>query len=374
MGYSPPLSLWRLVEQHVQTHERDEIKSMLGVGVVDETLELHEELHAFLEIWRDCRCNSQKTEEYVKSTRLPEPPGMRDRLVQEIRFFIENVKEKAQEQGSDDSGVLNRYNQNIISYATNGESRASSIDPLMMRPQSVIGRDGKETPSLRYGSPASDRISSSTYSTLSEDVEAMADKLNIIKLDEIVSHLRNRLSEEKEWLVQDLKFLQECIEDENDATSVSHEEPAEPSIGELREERLKLEKDMLSDVFMHQKPLCKGITHLKPVSANKRVAVVPTNGPLKAIHTTAPDGIVLSGNVPDSVIIKAQQKLADNPLNVDSNNAFIVQVDTYSSMSGDTSLHDTHIPVSSTGSTSRPSTARRFRSMVMGTRSSMGDS
>lgn len=42
---------------------------------------------------------------------------------------------------------------------------------------------------------------------------------------------RNRLSEEKEWLVQDLKFLQECIEDENDATSVSHEEPAEPSIG-----------------------------------------------------------------------------------------------------------------------------------------------
>lgn len=60
MGYSPPLSLWRLVEQHVQPHERDEIKSMLGVGVVDETLELHDELEAFLEIWRDCRCNSQR--------------------------------------------------------------------------------------------------------------------------------------------------------------------------------------------------------------------------------------------------------------------------------------------------------------------------
>lgn len=35
----------------------------------------------------------------MKSQRLPEPPGMRDRLVQEIRFFIENVKEKAQEHG-----------------------------------------------------------------------------------------------------------------------------------------------------------------------------------------------------------------------------------------------------------------------------------
>jgi len=34
------------------------------------------------------------------------------------------------------------------------------------------------------------RVSSSTYSTLSEDVEAMADKLNILKVDEVVQHLR----------------------------------------------------------------------------------------------------------------------------------------------------------------------------------------
>lgn len=57
-GYNPPLSLWRLVEQHVEVHEREEIKSMLGGGVVDETLELHSELEAFLDIWRDCRHNA----------------------------------------------------------------------------------------------------------------------------------------------------------------------------------------------------------------------------------------------------------------------------------------------------------------------------
>lgn len=67
---------------------------------------------------------------------------------------------------SDGSGVLNKYNQNIISYAINGESRASSVDPVMMRPQSVIGRDGKETPSMRYGSPASDRWLIKQYYTL----------------------------------------------------------------------------------------------------------------------------------------------------------------------------------------------------------------
>lgn len=55
MGYSPPLCLWKLVEQHVPSHEREEIKSMLGVCTVEETLDLHNEISAYLEIWRECR-------------------------------------------------------------------------------------------------------------------------------------------------------------------------------------------------------------------------------------------------------------------------------------------------------------------------------
>ena len=54
-GYTPPLCLWNLVEQHIPPHERDEIKSMLGTCAVEETLDLHTELSAYLEIWRECR-------------------------------------------------------------------------------------------------------------------------------------------------------------------------------------------------------------------------------------------------------------------------------------------------------------------------------
>ena len=43
-AYEPPLSLWKLVEQHVPYHEREEIKSILGESVVDQSLELHEEV------------------------------------------------------------------------------------------------------------------------------------------------------------------------------------------------------------------------------------------------------------------------------------------------------------------------------------------
>lgn len=123
-------------------------------------------------------------------------------------------------------------------------------------------------------------------------------------------------------------------------------------------------------ICRHQRPLSKGISNMKPVTAKKRVAVIPTNGPLKAVHTTAPDGIVLSGNVPDSVIMKAQQKLADHELNVDNNNAYILQVEACSGTGA--ASGDSNITVPTTGS--RPSSARRFRSMVMSARSRAGDS
>ena len=43
-AYEPPLSLWKLVEQHVPYHEREEIKNMLGESIVDQSLELHDEV------------------------------------------------------------------------------------------------------------------------------------------------------------------------------------------------------------------------------------------------------------------------------------------------------------------------------------------
>ncbi|XP_067928818.1 coiled-coil domain-containing protein 24-like isoform X2 [Watersipora subatra] len=341
VGYNPPLSLWRLVEQHVSVNERDEIKNMLGGGVVDETQELHDELQTFLDIWRDCRQNEES-----KSKRLPEPPGIRDRLIQEIKFFVENVREKAQEQGRDETTSLQNYNENVINYAV---KEASGLTPEpFSRPQSILGRDGRDTPSCRQVSPSSDRVSTSTctFSTLSEDVEAMAEKLNILKIDEVVQHLRSYLCEERELLVQDLRFLQECIEEENDHNKTLNQAVLEPTIGELREERLKLEKEMLSNVFAHQKALHGG-NSLKPSSGKTRSPILPSSGPLKAVHSGPPDGIVLAGNVPESVVVKTQQKLHEKYI-------------------------DTDIETENTKPTSasaRPSSAMRFRSMVQNARS-----
>ena len=50
-----------------------------------------------LDIWREMR-----DEEETKAAEwrpLPEPPNIRERLIQEIMFFVDNVKEKAKKKG-----------------------------------------------------------------------------------------------------------------------------------------------------------------------------------------------------------------------------------------------------------------------------------
>lgn len=122
---------------------------------------------------------------------------------------------------------------------------------------------------------------------------------------------------------------------------------------------------------------------LKSSIERTRTAVVPRTGPVKAVHTSAPDGIVLTGNVPESVVTKAQQRLLDEAKEYKKKCAGasqkLVKIGTLSA----NQLADTvtktadqrdngTVVLRSAGSTGRPSSAHRFRSMVMNLRT-MGD-
>lgn len=41
-------SLWRLIEEFVAEPERPEIKEVIGEGLIDETIELHEEVNKII--------------------------------------------------------------------------------------------------------------------------------------------------------------------------------------------------------------------------------------------------------------------------------------------------------------------------------------
>ena len=54
------------------------------------------QVETLLEIWRDYR---SQTENNLMYHRLPEPPAARDRLISEIRFFVDSIREKADNTG-----------------------------------------------------------------------------------------------------------------------------------------------------------------------------------------------------------------------------------------------------------------------------------
>ena len=43
--YEPPPSLWALVESYVSEHEREEIRTVLGESLIEQSQELHQEVN-----------------------------------------------------------------------------------------------------------------------------------------------------------------------------------------------------------------------------------------------------------------------------------------------------------------------------------------
>lgn len=261
-AYEPPLSLWNLVEQHVSPYEQTEIKNMLGESLVDQTLELHGEIDTLLEIWRDYR---YETDDMQPGKILPEPPGQRDRLIQEIQFFVENVKEKAKNNGMNPEKVLRtKYNMDVIDYALDSSRPGTGMGrPSSARPTSAFSREGRDTPMIT--SPTgSDRASFA--STLSEEIESMNDKLNFLKFEEVVQHLRSTIEEEVETLLRDIRFLYECIDDE--ATFRAEKQGTlsrEPTIQDLQQERSKMAKELLDSTIIPTPKTSTGSRHVAPI-------------------------------------------------------------------------------------------------------------
>lgn len=296
-AYMPPLSLWRLVEQHVPPNEQDEIKSMLGESIVDQTLELHNEIHLLLEIWQDYR---DETDHESKSTpTLAEPPHVRERLVQEICFLADNVREKSLRKGIDLPGVLSRHNPQILDYAE--ETRKSG--PGSARPGTARSPDGRQTPL----SPTSQADSRRCLSeAISDDVTSTNKKLNYLDFSEVCSRLKSTLEREMEQLESDIAFLHSCLESEaNIRSSGTPTLSREPTITELREERSLLEKELLSSESIPSTPpvdkpvfapgatptikmqnLRPGITKRKPAQTSSPTGSAKAT-PLRASHNIA---------------------------------------------------------------------------------------
>ncbi|XP_076462816.1 uncharacterized protein LOC143295136 [Babylonia areolata] len=277
-AYHPPLSLWRLVEQNVSPEQQDEIRSMLGTSLIETTLDLHNEIDMLLEIWRDYQDETES--ETPKVHTLAEPPHIRERLIHEICFLAEGVREKSLRKGMNPSDLFSGHNSNILEYAEEAKRSGTSLG--QRRPVSALSLDGRHTPL----SPSELATSRSLLSeTIHDDVSSTADKLNYMHFDQVCSQLRDTLKREAEQLESDVLFLQGCLDQAADTRSqaATPSLSREPTLTELREERSLLEKELLSAQHLPTAPTVSKPSFLaKPSTpAGKVPALTPVKTRLR---------------------------------------------------------------------------------------------
>lgn len=148
-----------------------------------------------------------------RAPKLAEPPVLRQRLTNEIEFFIKHIHEQC----ANNDQILHRrlsngHNWNAINYAlvvgTGEEERR-----IRERPVSARDRQGRETPTLIIPPPASDINDESIARLLSPrskpqvDVETVREKLQNFTLDETIQHLKEAISDDIRNLEEHVTYL-----------------------------------------------------------------------------------------------------------------------------------------------------------------------
>ena len=263
IAYEPPESLWELIKQNVKECELDLMKSTIGESLIDTSIELHQEVETLLDIWRDYRdetiysLNQIIVSNSSSKTFLPEPPDQRERLIKEINFFLKQMREKSDSKTFCNQLTVQKHNLNVINYVLNTASskfddsesmtmfssnESSRLTPKsVMRPSTSMSKTGMMTPCMKTFR------SQNNCSKMSSTLEIVEDKLNVNQIDEIVEHLREVLQEEVDTLLKDIDFLYECIDKESEYRLQSKQTVIEPTLTELKEERKRLEDNILDD-------------------------------------------------------------------------------------------------------------------------------
>ena len=100
------------------------------------------------------------------------------------------------------------------------------------------------------------------HTSINEGLELAVDeeKINCFQIDEVVEHIRELLQQECDILLNDIDFLYQCIDDENEYRQNCekvHLENKEPTLNELKEERRLLESDLMSSHSRNQVKISK---------------------------------------------------------------------------------------------------------------------
>jgi hypothetical protein len=275
---------------------------------------------------------------------LTEPPTIRETMKREIQLFIEQMRKQC---GNDEKTfrahvTSNKHNLKVINYALNIKGSGKNINnnvyklkensTVIERPRTVLDiKTNCETPIIRLNNDNDPSSSSNTsrsgnqtvryrsesktgrlsisrccsrqslnnsnfdiisspilsMNSLQEDTLELLiqndDKINLEHVESISENLRSLLVEECDTLKKDIDFLYECIEAESEYRSEAKDAVCEPTINELKDERRRLEADLLSSKGQNQVNISKLPSSVSSAHNNRAI-----NSPLNYSNRSSP--------------------------------------------------------------------------------------
>ncbi|CAF3845638.1 unnamed protein product [Rotaria magnacalcarata] len=248
--YDKPLSTWKELSTNLNPAERDYVKFYLGQSLIEQCEEIESEVDNLLDIWRDYRNETVANCTDPTHRSLAEPPVLRKRLTTEIEFFVKHIHEQC----AKDDQILRRrlsngHNWNAINYAlvagTGDDERR-----IRERPVSARDRHGRETPILTIPEPAANIDETKIINPLSPrtqsniDINTVRNKLQNFTIDDIIQRLRQAITDDIKTFENHVTYVHEKLEEEADYRAKTRGLLREPTLGELRDERNRLEKEI----------------------------------------------------------------------------------------------------------------------------------
>lgn len=227
---------WDLVMGQCPASELQEVKEVLGDDVIDHLTELQAERQALREIADELADQLDSTTASIKA--LPEPPEIRERLLKEIRFFVESLRARKSSHPIPDplSPGVGMAECEVLEEGTVAQYVMCETDS---------SRQGSSELSSRLRSVS--RTSSSIRSLLTpEGVPGAVSRLSSCVTDSNSSHFLDSACMIREALLDDINEVQQDMYSLQNVLEVSMEPQTEiPTISALRKLSSKLEREYL---------------------------------------------------------------------------------------------------------------------------------
>jgi len=220
-SYGTPFSVWQLIKSIVPKEELPLIRNSIGESLIDSCIDLRCEVETLLEIWKNMK---EDTSFKSKSSRLPDPPHLKDMLKSEIKLLVQSLTTQSCKVLN---SSFNESDMQTISYVLQ--------DSTVERPPTPIIKVNK-----------SDFNTASSTPVRLKDVRR---NINVQDIDRVLNILREALNKECKALGKDVGFLQDCIEVEHTSqpfVSEKLQNLQEPSLNQLKVARRNLENEVLT--------------------------------------------------------------------------------------------------------------------------------